>query len=323
MGKFVTGSEYVWGASILVLILNIATTIPFQPSSIVYQIIMNSLTPVILFAEATNFMLSFEPYERLASFDSKFSNTGRIIMVLFFLLFFFLDLFFSNPAKSTDHASEGEDESGNQQDQPSPKSNQFNFILLLFAIFMWLSYMLEAIAEYNPAKYACEELLYYGGSPDYYAAVTMLRYFFHGLILYTLPAIFFHIFHLLLMQKIYSHVFLSAGIPKWTYFLYMIPQAILWPLSAIISYYVQQEDNLNIFISYAAVTNMFSGALLYMSLKLLFELVEEFKAEKNENHKKLRVISIVAGFFIYYFIYQFAYLKDLHSYDLPKDYKDY
>lgn len=142
--------------------------------------------------------------------DSNLMYTGDALFALMFFVWIVLDVFLfkSNTGENDNGANENEENSPNDK---KVDLKNFDFSTAIFSVLMWITYMMHGMVYFNDMK----------GSNE-----GNLQTFFYYFLRY--PT----------LQFVFGLYLLNQNVSKVFYFIYMIPQAVLWPLAAIISYYV-------------------------------------------------------------------------------------
>lgn len=150
------------------------------------------------------------------------------------------------------------------------KLNSFKFMTAIFVLTMWIKFATEGIAEH------CD-----------------LRYYSYKKLI---NDAFFNFFSLATIQYVYGLFVLKDDPPKWLYFLYMVPQAVLYPLCSIISYYVAQNNYNNDQYIYNWNSSILVAFSLYYSFKMLHQFIQECKGENELKSKIFNIVMFAVGF---------------------------
>ena len=140
-------------------------------------------------------------------------------------------------------ANENDENDENEENSPNDKKvelKNFDFSTAIFSVLMWITYMMHGMVYFNVMKGSNEGNLQ-----------TFFYYFLRN------PT----------LQFVFGLYLLNQNVSKVFYFIYMIPQAVLWPLAAIISYYVHQEDILRMYECFSCFNAFFAASLLFLAIK--------------------------------------------------------
>ncbi|KAK8886554.1 hypothetical protein M9Y10_042018 [Tritrichomonas musculus] len=300
---------FLWVTCIFVLLANIAILIVlyiFQP-----PILKKLYHPLIVSMFIAEALILFSG----SSFDkSKLVYTERVICALVVFCWAVLDIFLGNPNESNDSTNnnadanqDNETNQDNEADEPrkvveeeneAPAVNEnnekpsndkkidtsnFDFRTAIFAVLMWVTYMMNGMVIFNKMRYLNEGTL---------------QYFFY----------FF--FRQATLQFMYGEYIINQGVSKLFYLIYMAPQAVLWPLAAIISYYVHQRD-ISRMEECASCFYAFMTATLYYSVfKIYFQYPEYVKDDLK--NKGIHLLFLIIGFTWIYLISSIGYISNYH-----------
>lgn len=273
MATYLKDSVFLWVSAIFILLVNLGVMISiylFQPP------LLKQLSQPLIIS-----IFLVETYQ-LATHDTvetKLKETGQMIRALFFIFLVILEIFLfksknDNDAKET---QENNDNETNEDNESSPNDkkvdfNNFDFNTAIFALVMWLTYMMYGVYSFNGMK----------GTGNEYA----LQYFFHL------------VFMMATLQFVYGMYIINQNVSKLLYLIYMAPQAILFPLSAIISYYVDQKDDSAMKECYGIFSQFMSAILLFAIFKNFNDQCPNYTKDDKKN-KGLYFIFILIGLFWY------------------------
>ena len=163
-------------------------------------------------------------------------------------------------------------ESNKNGDQSiNEKLNSIKFMTLLFVLCMWITYLGEGITDHSSWRY------------NRFLERKVINYLFYRLFAYAT------------YQYIYGMFVLNDNPPKWLYFFYMIPTAVLYPLSSVISYYVGQKGSFYL-CSALSWSIMFHALISYFAFKMLFQFVNSCKEEGELKNKIISIGVFAVGF---------------------------
>lgn len=206
-------ATFLWVSCIFVLLGNLAVMIVIY----LYQIpilkkLYQSITISIFLAEMAH-LLSNSLYFS----DSKLIFTGDALFALMFIVWIVLDVFLfkSNSGENDNGVNENNENDENSPNDKKVDLKNFDFSTAIFCVLMWITYMMHGMVYFNYVKGSNEG---------------------------NLQTFFFYFLRYPTLQFVFGLFILNQNVSKVFYFIYMIPQAVLWPIASIIPYYVNQND---------------------------------------------------------------------------------
>lgn len=157
------------------------------------------------------------------------------------------------------------------------KLNDINCITFFFILIVWVTDIEEAISNFS-------RLRYFGESDQ------------------LINNVFFYLFVYAIYQFIYGMLVLNDNPPKWLYLFYMIPVAILYPLSSFFAYYIANSNDFSLSFFLGDNDNIFGALKLYISFKLLHQFIQGTSSEGELNNKIINVAMLAVSFLILVFI---------------------
>lgn len=250
MATEIKDPTFLWVSCIFVLIANLAVMIAlylYQPP--VLKKFSHTFITSIFLIEAFYFLSGF--YFQ----NSRLTDTGYVIVSLFVLFWAILDIFLGGSSNNTNENNQ-ENENNEQNDNAENNDNEnptndnkfdvhnFDFLTAIFAVIMWVTYMAHGMFYFNDMKGANEGVL---------------------------QMFFYFVFHYATLQFVYGMFIINQGVSKLFYLIYMTPQAVLWPLASIISYYVNQKDPTRLNECYYCFKAIMMATLLYYGFKMFYQ----------------------------------------------------
>lgn len=275
MASLVKASTLLWLSFILVLVVNAAAlAVPIFIHSPIIQNLIKPFSTAVFMMEALFFLFP----SGMSGYDSKIHQTGSIITVLFIVVFAILDIFLPNK-----NGGEEQQEQVDQQEDHKPEGGKpsldnmgnFKIITAIYVVIMWITYMMDGIVNFADAK------------GDYKTPIN--------------PA-FHWMFRFGTLQYVYGMFVNNDAPPLWLYLVYMIPQAVLWPISALIAYYAHNGVNSSMASCFHCFCAIFAGALMYMSFRMMYQFQQFFKDEGDTKNKIIQGVAIAIGFLWMIFI---------------------
>ncbi|KAK8865295.1 hypothetical protein M9Y10_010835 [Tritrichomonas musculus] len=271
MATTIKEKTFLWLAVVLVLVVNaVMLIIPIFINSGVVQNLIKPFTVSVFLMEGIFYLL---PAGVGGYSGSDLRDTGYMICVLFVVVFAILDNLLSSGKTGT------ENEQQEQQDSSSKGgSGSFNFMTLIYIVIIWITYMMIGM------NLTCG--LKPGKGYEYKILINPL---------------FVYIFRLGTIQYVYGMYVWNEGPPLWLYLVYMIPQALLWPLAALISYYHHKctSDMGNCKMCFCAIL---AGALCYMGFRMMYQFQQYFKSSGDTKNKIIQGVTMAVGFLWMVFI---------------------
>lgn len=267
MAATASQSTILWATAIVVLVLNGAVmVIPIFIHSPIIQNLIKPFSTAVFMMEALFYLFPFGLYYITGS---KLSETGAVITVLFIVVFAILDTLLPDKSQGEQGAQDQQEDHTPEGGKPSLNNmGNFRIITAIYVVIMWITYMMDGMI------FACWRK---GEGKD------------------RINEIFYYIFRLPTLQYVYGMYVNNDAPPMWLYLVYMIPQAVLWPISAIISFYVH-DPNGDMSNCYACFCAIFAGALLYMTFRMMYQFQQFFKDEGDTKNKIVQGVAIAVGF---------------------------
>lgn len=271
MATAIKEKAFLWLNIVLVLVINVVMLIiPIFINSGVVQNLIKPFTTSVFLMEGIFFLL---PAGVGGYSGSELRDTGYMICVLFVVVFAILDNLLSSGKSGTENEQQEQKESSSKGG-----SGSFNIMTLIYVIIIWITYMMIGMT------------LSCGMKPykDYEYKVLI-------------NPLFVYIFRLGTVQYVYGMYVWNEGPPLWLYLVYMIPQAILWPLAVLISYYDNHctADMSNCKMCFCAIL---AGALCYMGFRMMYQFQQYFKSSGDTKNKIIQGVTMAVGFLWMVFI---------------------
>lgn len=296
-----------WAEFCLVLIFNIvAMVIPIRIESKIIQNLIKPFTTSIFLMEALFFLLPGAPYG-----DSKFTDhTAPMICVIFVIFFAALDIFIQpkrseskktfeqtipaesqhqldpnqkstethlNPESQETNTPASNMELDNEQPHPPPAApasdndsqptSEIRIITAITFVIIWVTYMMRGML--TSCAWRHQE--------------------------YEINVIFSSMFHYPTLTYVFGMFAMNDNPPKWLYWLYMIPQAILYPVALIASYYSNKPTEAMASAG-GAFFGMTAGALCYVGFRLMYQFQEYFRNETDMKNRLIQAGVLILGF---------------------------
>lgn len=281
MATDIKDSVFIWVSIIFVLLANLAVMILlylYQPT------ILKKLSPPLIISIFLSEALRL--FGRIEYFyDSKLWYTGRMICSLFLFFWVILDIFLFKSEKNGDDNNETNEENENNDNSANDKKfdiNNFDFSTALFAVVMWITYMMDGIVTFADSKGLNE------GS---------LQIFFYFVLFYAT------------LQFVYGLYVINQNVSKVFYLIYMTPQAVLWPLASLISYYVHKGSNAMI-ECYSCFSAFMIATLLYLVFKIYYQYPKYVKDEAQ--NKGFHFVFLIIGLLWYYIVGRISSINNSH-----------
>ena len=288
-------STLLWLCVVLVLVVNLAVMcIPVFIKQDVVKNLIKPFTTAVFMMEGIFFLLP----EGINGYDSRLINTGSAICVLFIVVFAMLENFLpeaSNSKSGNDTNNNGDngnvDQNVDQQSIPAEQKEQnvnkpsdgkpsldnmgdFKYLTAIYVVIMWCTYMMDGMNFFAGMKDGPHKLI-------------------NGLFVY--------IFRLGTLQYVYGMLVMNDNPPKWLYYLYMVPQAILWPLASLISFYVHSPTGAMNSCAHCFAA-IFAGALLYMGFRMMYQFQQAFKDDSDTKNRIIQGVTLAVGYLWFCFI---------------------
>ncbi|OHS96226.1 hypothetical protein TRFO_37638 [Tritrichomonas foetus] len=274
----------MWGKAVLTLVGSIGVTfIPIFIRAPIIQNLIHPLTTAVFLMEALFCLLPSSYFP-----DSRFgSATGGMICVLFVVVFAMLDVFLPG-SKGGDDKEEEPKQADNQEDGgEKPKGGKpsldnvgnFTWFTAIVVGFMWITYMMVGIAE--EAYYGVLWHAYKQGSA--YQPYDSIN------------SIFVSFFHYATLQYVFGMWVMNDAPPMWLYLVYMLPIAILNPLSMIISFYCHRNPS-SIATARSCFASFMAGILCYIGFRMMFQFQAYFKGESDMKNRIIQISVLAVGF---------------------------
>ena len=294
-------STLLWLCVVLVLVVILAVMcIPVFIKQDVVRNLIKPFTTAVFMMEGIFFLLP----TGIDGYDSRLINTGSAICVLFIVVFAMLDNFLPEAPNAkggdnngnnqengnVDHnvdqqslPNETSQNSGSQQPNTSqPKGGKpsldnmgnFRFLTAIYVVIMWCTYMMDGMWFFAGMKDGPHQII-------------------NGLFVY--------IFRLGTLQYVYGMLVMNDNPPKWLYYVYMVPQAILWPLASLISFYVHDPTGSMQSCAHCFAA-IFAGALLYMGFRMMYEFQQAFKDDSDTKNRIIQGVTLAVGYLWFCFI---------------------
>ena len=297
MATLTKPSTLLWLCVVLVLVVNLAVMcIPvFIKQDVVRNLIKPFMTAIFMM-EGIYFLLP----DGIGGYDSRLINTGSAICVLFIVVFAMLENFLPEApnSKGGDGNNNNDQENGNvdhnvdQQSLPNETSQQqntsqpsggkpsldnmgdFKYLTAIYVIIMWCTYMMDGMN-------------FFAGMKDGWKQ--------------PINGLFVYIFRLGTLQYVYGMLVMHDNPPKWLYYLYMVPQAILWPLASLISFYVHKPTSSMSSCAHCFAA-IFAGAILYMGFRMMYQFQQAFKDDSDTKNRIIQGVTLAVGYLWFCFI---------------------
>lgn len=232
----------------------------------ILKAISQPLIPTIFLSEAVIGLLPNS--NKYAS--SKIDSTGFMICSLFVFAWAVFDIFLT---KSDSNSNENDETVNNNEESPKDEKfslSNFDFATALFSVIMWITYMMDGMLNILLIRML-------GGG--------FLQYFFH------------YILRFATLQFVYGLFINNQNVSKLFYIIYMAPQAVLWSIAAIISYYVKQNDYTRMVECFSCFNAIMSATLLYFSFKKFYQF-PKYVSDDFKN-KGIHFIFLIIGLLWY------------------------
>lgn len=162
---------------------------------------------------------------------------------------------------------------GTMMDSAVNKLSDVKLETALYVLSMDIFYMFSAIMEFAGKRTSVEN--YGADSRD------------------LINGFFVNIFRFATINYAYANIVNSTNIPRWLYFVYMIPQAALWSFAVLIAYYVNQTNS-ETWSNIRSLAGLFLGGMnLGKALKYIFTL-------KGDQKSKLMTIGTFSFIFLWF-----------------------
>ena len=298
-------STLLWLCVVLVLVVNLAVMcIPVFIKQDVVKNLIKPFTTAVFMMEGIYFLLP----DGIGGYDSRLPSTGSAICVLFIVVFAMLENFLPEApnSKGSDNNNQNDQDNGNvdhnvdQQSLPNetsqnssaqPQKEQntskpeggkpsldnmgdFKYLTAIYVVIMWCTYMMDGMD-------------YFAGMKDgWHRAINPL---------------FQYIFRLGTLQYVYGMFVMNDNPPKWLYYLYMVPQACLWPIASLISFYVDSPTT-SMHSCAHCFAAIFAGALLYMGFRMMYQFQQAFKDDTDTKNRIIQGVTLAVGYLWFCFI---------------------
>ena len=296
MATLTKPSTLLWLCFCLVLAVNLAVMcIPVFIKQDVVKNLIKPFTTAVFMMEGIFFLLP----NGIGGYDSRLINTGSAICVLFIVVFAMLENFLpaapnskgsdnNNNNNGNDQDNGNVDHNVDQQSIPSEQNTNkpsdgkpsldnmgdFKYLTAIYVVIMWCTYMMDGMNFFAGMKDGGKELI-------------------NGL--------FAYIFRLGTLQYVYGMLVMNDNPPKWLYFVYMVPQAVLWPIASLISFYVHKPTG-----SMDTCTHCFAaimaGAILYMGFRMMYQFQQAFKDDSDTKNRIIQGVTLAIGYLWFCFI---------------------
>ncbi|KAK8892605.1 hypothetical protein M9Y10_029844 [Tritrichomonas musculus] len=299
-------STLLWLCVVLVLVVNLAVMcIPVFIKQDVVRNLIKPFTTAIFMMEGIFFLLP----DGLWGYDSRLPNTGGAICVLFIVVFAMLENFLpeapnssggndnkdNNDNGNVDHnvdqqslpneTSQASQNTGSQQQQQNTSQpsggkpsldnmGDFKYLTAIYVVIMWVTYMMDGMS-------------YFAGMKDGpHPAIN---------------ALFVYIFRLGTLQYVYGMLVMNDNPPKWLYYLYMVPQAVLWPIASLISFYVHKPTGSMDSCAHCFAA-ILAGAILYMGFRMMYQFQQAFKDDNDTKNRIIQGVTLAVGYLWFCFV---------------------
>ena len=285
-------STLLWLCFVLVLVVNLAVMcIPVFIKQDVVKNLIKPFTTAVFMMEGIFFLLP----NGIGGYDSRLINTGSAICVLFIVVFAMLENFLpAAPNAKGGDDNKNDQDNGNvdhnvdQQSIPQEQNTSkpadgkpsldnmgdFKYLTAIYVVIMWCTYMMDGMNFFADLK----------DGP-------------HCII----NGLFVYIFRLGTLQYVYGMLVMNDNPPKWLYFVYMVPQAVLWPIASLISFYVHKPTG-----SMDTCTHCFAaimaGAILYMGFRMMYQFQQAFKDDSDTKNRIIQGVTLAIGYLWFCFI---------------------
>lgn len=180
-----------------------------------------------------------------------------------------------------------EEANGGQNQSFLERLKSVNFVTAFFVLLTWFSSMESGISASNYLRFPTSQRSF--TINEHYV------YYFNEKRKVLINLLFANLFNQATYQFVYCMFVQIDNPPKWLYFIYMIPRAVLYPLSALFAFYVADHSRLSYFpfIEYSSIL----GALhLYFSFKMVHQFIQSCKGEGNLKDKIIPIAIFAVGF---------------------------
>ena len=213
------------------------------------------------------------------TFHSKYGDnqTSAIVTVLFVVFFLLLDIFLPNNQGGGEGNGEQQDNQENAKPDTDGKTpnvddvKSMNFMVAINFIIIWIAYMMEGMCESAYWKYIRDQKRV------------------------PINILFRQIFRMATLQYVYGMYAMSSNPPFWLYLVLLLPQAILYSISLIISYYVN-DPTTAMYECRGCFKCILTGSLLYMGFKMLYEFQNFFRSEPDLKNKLIQGGVLALGY---------------------------
>ena len=212
----------------------------------------------------------------------------------------------SNENQAEDDNGQAETADGTKQSF-SEKLNDINICTFFFILLVWVINIQNATFHFHSLRYG-DYLNGYPGESRYFD-LKKFEYRFH------VNPVFYRLFKFAVDQFIYGMFVLNDNPPKWVYLFYMIPVAVLYPLSSFIAYYVADLGYRYYLVKYFnQYGSIFEALKLCISFKLLRQFIQGTSSEGELNNKIINVALLAVSFLLLVFIYGIVTMGIKESY---------
>lgn len=264
----ISESGLLWLTAILVLVGNgAALIVPIFIHSPIIQNLIKPLTTAVFLMEGVFFLLP----SNVCFNDSRLPNTGAAICILFVVVFAMLDNFL--PERNGGQAENDQQETPEDHKPEGGKPSLDNvgnmrYITIIYVVIAWITYMMIGMTFFSWRK---------GEGKD---AVNYAFYFF---------------FRLATVQYVFGMYIMNDAPPLWLYLVYMIPQAVLFPLASILSFYIHKPTSEMVKCCQCFCIFM-SGVFIYCGFRMMYQFQQFFKDEGDLKNKIIQGATIAIGY---------------------------
>lgn len=259
---------FLWVSCIFVILANLAVTFVLHLFKIPHlkKLSQPLIISMFLLEAIRKSSISNDFGNSSTFYGSNLMNTKTMLISLIILIWIALDiLLFKSKENENINVSENNEDEENANDKKFDPNN-FDYSTAFFVVIMWVTYMMNGITDF----------IYMKGSNE-------------G----NLQQFFYFVLRFATLQFVYGMYVLNQNVSRLFYLIYMIPQAILWPLASIISYYVHQEKNLNIYKCESCFNSFMSGSLYFLVFKIYYQCPEYINDEIKD--KGFHLIFLIIG----------------------------
>lgn len=274
MAADMSSSGYLWLTAILVLVGNAAGLVaPIFIHSPIIQNLIKPFTCSVFLMEGIFFLLP----GCTCLTGSKLANSGSAVCVLFIVVFAMLDNFLPDRNGGQAENDQEENQADHKPEGGKPSLDNvgnMRYITIIYVVIAWLTYMMLGIVSFTYLKY--EKRVYVNGA-------------------------FVFFFRLATIQYVFGMYVMNDAPPLWLYLVYMIPQAVLFPISAIIAYYVNKPKT-DMWKANDCFSCFMAGVFLYCGFRMMYQFQQFFKDEGDMKNKIIQAVTLAVGYLWMIFI---------------------